>query len=111
MAYHYTDETRSTDPHALPDVEVFEATPELAVVDHNVGGWYSEAGFYYAHGFPGCLWDSDPVGPFNTEAEALAAARGSAGFCPHGVDVGDMHSEMRKQDAHTVCEECPAPER
>jgi len=37
-------------------------------------------GYFYAFGFPGCLWDSDPVGPFDTEAEALQNARESAGF-------------------------------
>lgn len=69
------------DPHALPDVEVFwlhqedleREWPEwLADVerDPNV-----QHGAYYAYGSPGCLWDSDPVGPFTTEAEALAAAR------------------------------------
>ena len=33
-------------------------------------------GWFYAYGFPGCLWDSDPIGPFDTEEEALAEARG-----------------------------------
>jgi hypothetical protein len=36
-------------------------------------------GWYYAFGFPGCLWDGEPIGPFNSEAEALAAAREDAG--------------------------------
>ena len=66
MAYHYVNPSRETDLYSLPDVEI----------------WYSrkihkESGFYYAYGFPGCLHDSDPVGPFNTEQEALEDARKS----------------------------------
>ncbi len=26
MTYHYADESRASDPHALPDVEVFHST-------------------------------------------------------------------------------------
>lgn len=33
------------------------------------------SGWYYWHCFPGCLPDSEPIGPFATEAEALADAR------------------------------------
>ena len=36
------------------------------------GGWY------YWYCFPGCMPDSDPIGPFATEAEALAAAQEDA---------------------------------
>ena len=36
------------------------------------GGWF------YWFCFPGCLPDSEPKGPFETEAEALADARGGA---------------------------------
>ena len=64
MPYHYVDSDREHDPFSLPDVEI----------------WYSrkihkESGFYYAYGFPGCLHDSDPEGPFKTEQEALEDAR------------------------------------
>jgi hypothetical protein len=58
MSYHYSNPTRENDPHALPDVEVFNEGPQ----------------WFYAFGFPGCLWDSDPVGPFGSESEALADA-------------------------------------
>jgi hypothetical protein len=34
-----------------------------------------EPGWYWWPCFPGCLPDSDPVGPFDTEEEALADAR------------------------------------
>ena len=80
MPYFYTDETRESDPGALPDVEVFHGT----ACEEGGCGWYDLAscgaddhvnGYFYAFGFPGCLWDSDPVGPFDTEAEALADAR------------------------------------
>jgi hypothetical protein len=32
--------------------------------------------WWYWHYFPGCLPDSEPIGPFPTEAEAIADARG-----------------------------------
>ncbi len=94
MAYHYTDESRASDPHALPDVEVFHSTcypaerPDVDDARPRYGVGFEtlgEIGFYYAHGSPGCLWDSDPAGPFDTEAEALAGARETAGFCEHGI--------------------------
>jgi hypothetical protein len=80
MPYYYSDPSREAELHALPDVEVFEATnkdswaegKDQQTDEHN---WYTDLGYYYAFGFPGCLWDSDPVGPFETEAEALKAIR------------------------------------
>ncbi|MEE8607468.1 MAG: hypothetical protein V3S55_07690 [Nitrospiraceae bacterium] len=63
MAYEYTDPRREGERDAQPDVEVF----------HRV--WTLERGFYYAFGFPGCLWDSDPTGPFTTYQAALDDAR------------------------------------
>ena len=33
-----------------------------------------EPGYYWQSGFPGCLPDGDAVGPFDTEAEAIADA-------------------------------------
>ena len=32
-------------------------------------------GYYWQSCFPGCLPDSDPVGPFTTESEAFSDAR------------------------------------
>ena len=69
----YSDTTRENDPHALPDVEVFHVpddyNPETEDGEPLPSGWY-----YWAC-LPGCLPDSDPSGPFDTEDEALAAAQ------------------------------------
>ena len=107
MSYFYTDPTRETDPHSLPDVEVFHITAS-EFINADSDTWLAErmeneaadavAGWFYAFGSPGCLWDSEPVGPFDTEEEALEAVREAAGLCPHG------------HDDETVCWECPAPE-
>jgi hypothetical protein len=72
VGYIYSDLSRESDPHALPDVEVYYFDGR-----HQPGDCWSvnPAGWYYAYGFPGCLWDSEPEGPFRTEAEAIAAAR------------------------------------
>lgn len=65
----YSDPSRSDDPHALPDVEVFYVKEPFAFDGMKDPGWY------WWLCFPGCLPDSDPVGPFETEAEALADAQ------------------------------------
>lgn len=67
----YSDPTRDSDPYALPDVEVFY---------HEGGSIYDlyediNEGYYYWFCFPGCLPDSDPIGPFATEDEAIADLR------------------------------------
>tara|TARA_R100001132_G_C3208517_1_gene52526 strand:- start:319 stop:528 length:210 start_codon:yes stop_codon:yes gene_type:complete len=64
MSQHYSDPSREDDPYALPDLEIWY-TQKI----------YKKSGYYYAYGFPGCLHDSEPVGPFKTEQEALNDAR------------------------------------
>jgi hypothetical protein len=91
MGYHYINPARAADPHALPNVEVwyayenelpdFEGDPDV--------GEYLPAGWYYAYGFPGCLRDSDPCGPFETEEQALEDAR-------DGFEDGDEVSARTK---------------
>jgi hypothetical protein len=73
MAQAYSDPERENDPHALPDLEIFRVTQkEIAT-----GEWGDTApGWYYWFCFPGCMPDSDASGPYATEEEALAAARG-----------------------------------
>lgn len=106
MSQHYSDPARENDPHALPDIEVFQLTArEVAesfsyederhefmkrhefrlasmntqvrekMFDAMVDELGIEAGWYWFSCFPGCLPDSDPCGPFATEAEALADAQ------------------------------------
>jgi hypothetical protein len=53
---------------ALPDFEAFYAeTGGIEMED----GEESEAGWYYWPCLPGCMPDSDPIGPFATEQEAI----------------------------------------
>lgn len=70
MTQAYSDPARESDPHSLPDLEIFYAD-DLT----NDEGEPLEAGFYYWYCLPGCLPDSDPCGPYATEAAALEAAR------------------------------------
>ena len=67
MSQHYSDPKRASEPHALPDLETFYAEQPTHPV--------AEAGWYYWYCFPGCLPDSEPIGPFATEADALTDAR------------------------------------
>lgn len=80
----YSNPKRANDPHALPDVEVFEiwgATPYVECPqcdddkpDHDIHKT-DHCGWYWWSCFPGCLPDSDPIGPFDTETEAVADAQ------------------------------------
>ena len=96
----YSDPKRENDPHALPDVEVFRLTV-ADFLNAEPGTWQMHAmrdamgssdqtpalegvtardlaGWYWWSCFPGCMPDSDPIGPFATEAEALADAQADA---------------------------------
>mgnify|MGYP003423174032 CR=1 FL=1 len=79
----YSDPKREEDAYALPDIEVWyhdctgsSETCELSCsCGCDVGEFECSPGWYWWSCFPGCLPDSDPCGPFETEAEALADAR------------------------------------
>lgn len=84
MPYVHRDPSHESQPHALPNVEIFYVDATAAHernkdfdADYECGerGRYEE-GWYYAFGFPGCLWDGEPEGPFETEADAIADIRG-----------------------------------
>lgn len=78
---HYSNPKREREPHTLPDVETFymsQADIDQARIDnggHDDDTPYTEPGYYYWFCLPGCMPDGDPVGPFKTEAEALADMR------------------------------------
>ena len=77
----YSDPSREADPHALPDVEVFQAGPDGSLVTLEDGTTYQSGEWFWWACFPGCLPDGDPVGPFSTETEALADAQGALLDC------------------------------
>lgn len=49
--------------------EADEAMSELAAAQERLSGWY------YRICLPGCMPESDPCGPYETDEKALAAAR------------------------------------
>lgn len=77
MSQHYSDPDpdRESNPFALPDVEVFYVDETDASVFVDDDDQFTGTGWYYWFCFPGCLPDSGPIGPFATEAEALADAQ------------------------------------
>lgn len=77
MSQQYSDPKRASDPHALPDVETFyhHATDPDCVGNGDPAAEPMESGWYWWFCFPGCLPDSDPNGPYETAAEAIAAAQ------------------------------------
>jgi len=89
MSQHYSKPERASDPHALPDVEVFHVSAQ-DFADAGPDTWHAErlttleyrptaceelAGWYWQACFPGCLPDGEPQGPYATEAEAIAAVQ------------------------------------
>ena len=87
MSQFYSDETREDETYALPDAEVFYMTAS-DFINADETTWMHErmaddrdvdadslAGWYYWFCFPGCLPDSDAVGPYPTEQAAIDAAR------------------------------------
>ena len=100
----YSDQTRESDPHALPDIEVFQLTAEEAAFqDEDLVYEYSKrpefrlcfmnsrtreamtakiieeqgitGGWFWWSCSPGCLPDGPAFGPFASEADAMADAR------------------------------------
>ena len=108
MSQHYSNPTRESDPHALPDVEVFETRivhiecPHCGDFERPDGEYWEDItcpsctrpvesvgyvsmpdssqkwGWFWHSCFPGCLPDSEPMGPFETRAEAIADAQANA---------------------------------
>ena len=80
MPQIYSDPTRESDPHALPNVEVF-----FDRCEGDCGGTWANClrpdGWYWWACFPGCLPDgqvghpADANGPFETATEAIADAQ------------------------------------
>jgi hypothetical protein len=105
VPYIYSDPTREQDRCALPDVQVTQFTAEEAVemldedtlrayrkrfplagfnsrdrqrmVDAIIAEEGIEGGWFYAFCFPGCLPESDWIGPFPTRGAAEQDARDS----------------------------------
>tara|TARA_R110002020_G_scaffold449253_1_gene662294 strand:+ start:9877 stop:10161 length:285 start_codon:yes stop_codon:yes gene_type:complete len=89
MSQIYSDKSRKKDPYALPDVEVFyvsdtEAKENRSVMvnectraffDEEHAGNLTESGWYWWSCFPGCLPDSEAIGPFETEELAIENAQ------------------------------------
>jgi hypothetical protein len=107
MTQHYSDPSRESDKWALPDIEVFQLTArEVAERDEDaiyeymkdprfklaaMNGRIRDAmfdemiedegitgGWFYWYCFPGCMPEGDAMGPYDTHAEALAAAQEDA---------------------------------
>lgn len=69
--YVYSNPSRESDTYSLPDVEIFEVGENER--EDTAPGWY------YWFCFPGCMPDSDPFGPYETEQEAEDAMRDEHG--------------------------------
>ena len=78
MSQQYSDPARADEQYALPDVEVFYVS-QGEIDDLERDGEETELqeqGWYFWFCFPGCLPDSDPMGPYASEQLAIDAARG-----------------------------------
>ena len=99
MSYHYKRAFDATDSTILPSIWLHYQPRnggDLWVHDEFEGRDVpAEEGWWYAFGLPGCLLDSDPVGPFGSEAEALADARMGEPVC---VEVSDEPCNLETSD-------------
>ena len=77
MTQVYSVPSREEEPHSLPDCEVFYVD-DLDVEDDETVFYQREPGWYWWACFPGCLPDSDPIGPFASEREAIEDAQSEA---------------------------------
>mgnify|MGYP003151144756 CR=1 FL=1 len=76
MTQVYSDPSKASDEWSIPDAEVFHSSDyghDLELDENRERAFPS--GFYYWYCLPGCLPDSSPIGPFETEAEAIEALR------------------------------------
>lgn len=81
MTQFYFDPDRANEPNALPDAEAFY----MSAADIEDGEWLDDdnepidslklEGWYWHACFPGCMPDGEPMGPFETEDEAIADAQ------------------------------------
>tara|TARA_R110002020_G_scaffold417080_2_gene626259 strand:+ start:1675 stop:1917 length:243 start_codon:yes stop_codon:yes gene_type:complete len=72
----YSDPKREAEKYALPNVEVFYYTDYNYHVENPEEAL--EPGYYFWDCFPGCLPDSEPWGPYETEQKAIEAAQEEA---------------------------------
>lgn len=86
----YSDPTRSADPYALPDLEIFHCPNDYDLEPQSGEEEPYEPGWYYWYCFPGCMPDSDPFGPFDSYNSALADARDDVLACPRCFDNPDF---------------------
>lgn len=100
MTQFYSDTRRESEPHALPDMEVFFLHSGEFLYAHEdswcadvfkeavMESWADEStdaaeadaaktlqGYYYWSCFPGCMPDGEPNGPFDSEEAAMDDAR------------------------------------
>jgi hypothetical protein len=73
MAQAYSNPEREGDAYSLPDIEIFYMDSDNRMQDEE-GAPYPN-GYYWWPCFPGCLPDSEPIGPFKTYKQALASAQ------------------------------------
>lgn len=71
----YSDENREAETYALPDVEVFYWDMGDAEIETGDGIVPCQAGYYFWFCFPGCMPESDPYGPYESEEDAIEAMK------------------------------------
>ena len=69
----YSDPTKENDPYALPDTEVFHVKQSENRLTSE--GEVMDEGYYWWACQPGCLPDSEPDGPHESEEDAIKAMR------------------------------------
>lgn len=74
--FFFTDKEKAQDKHALPNAEVFYVGVEDAEILGDMHAGIEGHGWYWWSCFPGCIPDSEAIGPFLTDAQAIEDAMG-----------------------------------
>jgi len=77
MSSFYVDPEAEDDPSSIPSAESFYASNPDDLGDFR-DTCYNGPGWYYWYCLPGCLPDSQPYGPYATEADAQQACRNAS---------------------------------
>lgn len=74
MRQAYTSPADEGDPLKLPNIEVFRIPEDYPYMEDETGQLVGP-GIYFWYTTPGCVPDSYPMGPYDSEDEALEEAR------------------------------------
>jgi hypothetical protein len=81
MTQFYSDPSKEQDKWSLPNAEVFYLQSDGNDEDEG----FFQKGYYYWYCLPGCLPDSEPIGPFETAQLAIKSCQECEDICGDSI--------------------------